>query len=378
MASSSKISEREVIEYAKKSLLDELYSAAIYVRLAKIFKRKKTIERFKKMAKMEARHAEFWIEFLKRRNINVENIKTNTITVMFKTILYRILGEALTLKLMELGEREAITVYSILLESPYLSSDEKDKLKKILEDELLHEQEIMEEEEVFKEFTEHIRDAVLGMSDGLVEVLSVAAGLAGAYGNPLNVAIGGTIVGIAGALSMGIGAFTSVRAQRQVRMGVLYRVRLMAKHVYHLLRNRIVEYMVRKGFSKHIAEKVAEESLKNRELLEKIIAEEEYGLREERLENPGKAGFYTGAFYILGALVPLTPYYMGFSIPLALPVSFIIAAVMLGFMGFVIAVLAEISIKRKVLELILSGLGSATLTFLIGKLASWIFGIEVE
>ena len=49
-----------------------------------------------------------------------------------------------------------------------------------------------EEEEIFrdmKNFLDHIRDAVLGMSDGLVEFLSVTAGLAGAYGNSLSVAI---------------------------------------------------------------------------------------------------------------------------------------------------------------------------------------------
>ncbi|RLG73076.1 MAG: hypothetical protein DRO23_09555 [Thermoprotei archaeon] len=74
-----------------------------------------------------------------------------------------------------------------------------------------------EEGEIFRDMLDHIRDAVLGVSDGLVEVLSATAGLAGAYGNPLSVAIGGTIVGIAGILSMGIEAFTSVRAQTQIR-----------------------------------------------------------------------------------------------------------------------------------------------------------------
>ena len=124
----------------------------------------------------------------------------------------RVLGLTLTVKLMEAGEREAIRSYGVLLEIPYLTSEETEKLRKILEDEVLHEQELIEEEEAFKDILGHIRDAVLGMSDGLVEVLSVTAGLAGAYGNPLSVAIGGTIVGIAGALSTGIGAFTSVRA----------------------------------------------------------------------------------------------------------------------------------------------------------------------
>ncbi len=91
--------------------------------------------------------------------------------------------------------------------------EEKDKLRRILEDELLH-----EEESMFKDFMDHVRDAILGMSDGLVEVLSVSAGLAGVYGNSFYVVLGSTIVGIAGALSMGIGAFTSVRAQKQVKV----------------------------------------------------------------------------------------------------------------------------------------------------------------
>ena len=52
---------------------------------------------------------------------------------------------------------------------------------------------------------------MLGMNDGLVEVLSVSVGLAGVYGNPFYVALGGLIVGIGGVLSMAIGVLISVR-----------------------------------------------------------------------------------------------------------------------------------------------------------------------
>ncbi len=235
-----------------------------------------------------------------------------------------------------------------------------------------------EEEETFKDIMDHIRDAVLGMSDGLVEVLSVAAGLAGAYGDPFNVALGGTIVGIAGALSMGIGVFTSVGAQRQVRLGILSRIKLTVNYISHTLYSRVIEYMKKKGFSESTSRKIANEALENKELLSKIVAEEEYGLKEEKLESPGKTGLYTGFFYIVGAIVPLIPYYLRLSINISLPLSFGIAASMLAVMGFVIAVAAEISIKKKILELIMAGLGSATLTFMIGKLTSWLIGIEVE
>ena len=89
----------------------------------------------------------------------------------------------------------------------------------------------------------YVSDAILGMSDGLVEVLSVSAGLAGAYGNPFNVALGGLIVVIAGALSMGIGSFTSVRAQKQVRLGVLTRIFLASRYIPMFFRDRVFNYM---------------------------------------------------------------------------------------------------------------------------------------
>ncbi len=371
-------SEQKIIEYAKKSLLDELYAAAIYNRLERLFKDERVKKKFRKMAQMEAKHAEFWLSFLKRRGIDTGDIKINKLLITLKMFFYRIVGVALALKLMEIGEREAAKIYALLLESKELSGNEREKLKDILKDELLHEQELAEEEETFKDIMDHIRDAVLGMSDGLVEVLSVAAGLAGAYGDPLNVALGGTIVGIAGALSMGIGAFTSVRAQKQVRLGILSRIKLTVSYVSNALYSRVIEYMRKKEFSELTSRKIAEEALDNSDLLSRIIAEEEYGLKEEKLESPGKAGLYTGLFYIVGAIVPLIPYYLRLSINMSLPLSFGIAASMLTVMGFVIAVAAEISIKKKVLELIMAGLGSATLTFMIGKLASWLIGIEVE
>ena len=59
--------------------------------------------------------------------------------------------------------------------------------------------------------------------------------------------------------------------------------------------------MRRKGFSDKTSEAIADEALRNRELLRKIIAEE-YGLKEEALEKPAKAGLYTGTFYIIGVL----------------------------------------------------------------------------
>jgi len=122
---------------------------------------------------------------------------------------------------------------------------------------------------------------------------------------------------------------------------------------------------------------LAEEAASNPELMGSIIAEEEYGLSEASLENPAKAGLYTGLFYAVGAVVPLLPYFARMRITYATPLSFILAGIMLAATGFIIAVSAGLNYKYKMIELAAAGLGSATLTFLIGKAASIILGINI-
>jgi VIT1/CCC1 family predicted Fe2+/Mn2+ transporter len=367
----------DLIEAAKKSFRDELETAAIYAKLSSFVKDEALSKKLMELARMEAGHARFWAEFLMRRGVSVRDAIPSRSIISVKASLLRFLGLGLTLRLLETGERDAIEMYSRLLSSGHLGSDEAERLRKILNDELLHESEFEDAESRFKDFMNHVRDAVLGMNDGLVEILSVSAGLAGAYGNPLYVALGGVIVGVSGALSMGVGTYVSVKAQRDVKRGTLERVKLAAKYAGRELMLRVRNYFMGKGFSERVAEPASEEAGKNPELLSRLVSEEEYGLREESLDDPKKAGLYTGIFYILGAFVPLLPYFLGLNVIYDLALSFILAGVMLSISGALIAISAGLKIRGKVVELVLSGLGSATITYLIGLAASALLGIEV-
>jgi len=62
----------------------------------------------------------------------------------------------------------------------------------------------------------------------------------------------------------------------------------------------------------------------------------------------------------------------------AIPLSFLLAMMLLSFTGFIIAISAEVNVKSKIVELVLTGLGSATLTYVIGRIASLLLGIEVS
>jgi len=364
------------IEYAKKALRDEITATSIYKQLAMLHKDENIGNRLARIAEMEERHVNFWRGFLQKRGCDISSIKPNRVKILVYIMLFRILGVGLTLRLLEVDEQEAVELYAKILENEELDSSEKEEIKRILEDELVHEQEFAEEESKFEDFLAHIREAVLGMNDGLVEVLSVVSGLAGAYGSSFHVALGGLIVGIAGALSMGIGSLASARAQKQVREGVLRRIRNASLYVAHLFRERIVKYMVEKGFSIQLAQAIADESSKNHNLLSEIIAEEEYGFREETLGDPLKSGLYTGVFYAIGAFIPLLPYLLNLPLHYAIPLSLALAGVALGITGFLIAISANLDVKGKVIEMLFAGLGSAGITFLIGKLASIVLGVS--
>jgi len=361
----------DVKSKAIESYLDELESTIIYRYLAEKLAGKPISDTLRKIAEMEARHARFWREYLVKHGVDVDRFKPRKTRIKLYTLLYRLIGFGLTLKLLERDENEAINLYSWILEHGDLSDNERVELKKIIVDEYMHENTFLEEESRLKEFLDHVRDAILGMNDGLVEILSVSTGLAAAYGDPLNVALGGLIVGFAGALSMAIGSYVSVKSQREVNMSRRSRFLNLVKLVPETIHGIVEKLFHSKGFSIETSRQVADEVVSKNIELEEIAG-------VETSDNPLKAGIYTGLFYLLGAFIPLTPYFIGLPIPYALPSSLLIAAAMLGFVGFFVALTAGLKIKKKIVELILTGLGAAGATYLIGFMARTLLGIEVE
>ncbi len=354
---------------------EELESYEIYSRLASLFS-ESTAKKLLRIADMERNHAEILLSILKKLGVEPA-VYPRRLRIKLLTAILRLLGPGLAVRTLEAGEKGAIELYARVLENAMLSEEDREALRRVLEDELVHEQILADEGSRFREFLDNIRDALLGMNDGLVEVLSVSAGLAGVYGNPLYVALGGFIVGISGALSMGIGMWASARAERQVHLSSIRRVWLAAKYAPRILIDRLRTLFAKRGIDPELSSRLLDFVSKDKPALARMYLEEEHGIREETLASPARAGLYTGLFYLVGAFVPLIPYVLLLPTYLCIFISFALAAVLLAIVGFVIAVSAELSIGKKMLELVLTGLGSATLTFLIGRLASLLLGIEI-
>lgn len=364
----------DVVLVGRKALATEMFVGAVYKYLAAKYHGSATGKAFSGVSLMEKEHILFWTEFLQKRGAATTHIGFNKLRLLLYKLMLSIIGKAFTLRIMEISEDQAIEMYSSTVEIPGLLDEEREHITGIIGEELVHEKLLIDEEASLGSLTAYTKDAVLGMSDGLVETLSVTTGLAGATGSTLAVAISGLVVGVAGGVSMAISMYTSTRSQRQVNEGILHRISYASRFVGNFFKGQVRNHLEKKGYSNKLAAEVAEETARDRRLLSSVVAEQEYGLREENLGSPAKASLYASLSNLVASLIPLLPYFFISNITTALIVSLLLATVALAITGFFVSILAHMTPGKKIGEMMLTGLGSAALTYGIGRLASLFLG----
>ncbi|ASJ00493.1 VIT1/CCC1 transporter family protein [Thermococcus gorgonarius] len=360
----------EMLKLAKKFYKDEYSDSVLYAKLSRTEKDKNIREEFLRLSQIESKHARFWYEFLKARGIEVKKPEINRMHELSIRILRKLLGPGAVASLLELGERSAVQKYFRYLTeySDKLSSEEIEKLKEVILDELEHEQFFRESKKSFH--TENIRDLVLGMNDGLVEILGAVTGLSAVYTTtPKLVGISGVIVGVAGSLSMGIGAFISVRSQRQVNEALRERMKVLFKISPEKAKEEIKERLIEGGVPEEVAENTAEELAKRGEGIVELLA-------PEGNENEVRSALYTGIAYLLGVIFPVLPYFLAPTSTVALPFSILLAGTVLAIVATLVSILSGISIKSKIIEMVTTGLGAAFLSYLFGRLMEGVFHVS--
>ncbi len=356
-------------QLVKQFYIDEITDYITYTEIASVIKNKELKEKLLKIASMEKSHADFWKRFLVKRGETVPEVKINRVKIFILKSVARFINPLIIISLLELGESNAYEKYYRFLKTVSLSEEEEQRLKQIILDEIEHETVFAKETE--KTGLSNIRDFVLGMNDGLVEILGVVTGLSAVYFNkPFIVAVSGLIVGVAGALSMGIGAFISVRSQRQVNEAVREKLQV----IFDLSPERAVEEFKEKLIETGIPEKMAEEISKklgsNKEAIKKLLI-------KETEENEIVSGLFTGFAYLFGVLFPVLPYFVAPTSVIALPFSIFFAGLALAIVAAVISILSGIDIKKKILEMVLSAFFAAGVSYIFGTLMQNLFGINI-
>jgi VIT1/CCC1 family predicted Fe2+/Mn2+ transporter len=134
--------------------------------------------------------------------------------------------------------------------------------------------------------------------------------------------------------------------------------------------DRVRKYVGEQKIGDDTAQAIIREAERNIEYLNNIITEQEYGFKPSSLSNPLPNAIYAGLLRLIGTLLPLIPYLLGFNLSISIPLSILMTIGMLSINGFFVAIAAELDIKQKVLELALTGFVLATIAFSVGRLAA--------
>jgi vacuolar iron transporter family protein len=154
-----------------------------------------------------------------------------------------------------------------------------------------------------------LRAATFGAMDGLVTNIALIAGVGAAQGPLVLAGVAGLV---AGAISMGIGEWTSVRTQNEQVAAEL------AVELHELRVNpsgeadELVEMWTARGLPVDLARQVADVLKDKPEQALRVHAQEELGVVPDELPSPWTAAVSSFLCFAVGAAVPLIPYLLGF------------------------------------------------------------------
>jgi vacuolar iron transporter family protein len=166
--------------------------------------------------------------------------------------------------------------------------------------------EIEEDPQAHKVHGAWIRDVTLGANDGLVSILTLLAGVAGAVTGDV-VLLAGIAGLVAGAISMGVGAYVSAKAYRAFYRKELEREIREMRELPDVEREEIREIYRRRGFEGEMLDRVVDTITSNPKVWLKVMMTEELGLSAQFARPLGAAGVVFVAF-ILGGSVPVIPF----------------------------------------------------------------------
>lgn len=307
----------------EKLVLDELFDLSLYREFAKTAKgeAKKTLE---ELIPIEEKHLAFWREFFR-----VPEMRLNfgrRVRLFIFALIGRFFGEAgihLVLEAIEVyGVRKYLTLWRQYEGQPLGGA-----VKEILEDELRHEDMVVSRLAERKISPERIRNIILGLNDGLVEIVGAVSGFFAAFQNPTTVLVASFTVAVAGAFSMAAGTFSAVSSEREVRN-------------------------IEIGKKRFLGEKES----------------------DELPVRPFGSALAVGISYFLGALVPVLPVFLG-AANILFP--FLAAGFMIAIVSFVLAFLSGMEIKKRIGINLLILVLAVGVTYTVGTIVQNYWGIEI-
>jgi vacuolar iron transporter family protein len=327
---------------------------------------------FSKMSEIEKGHAE---AFAKKENIGLENLIQPSWRAKTLNLIGKIFGYDYVLGSLMDTEKS--------LSSAIISSKKRNKMEmtgtetnhvKILRA-ILQNEDKVSVNQITRFESRHrsvggnaIRAAVLGGNDGLVSNFSLVMGIAGATAGNQGVLLAGMAGLLAGALSMALGEWISVKSsqelsenQMQLEMDELESNPAGEQQELALI------YMA-KGIPEKQAHEMAAEIMTDKEKAFQMLVKEELGINAEELKGSAiEAALYSFFLFSIGAIIPVLPFIFTSGMH-AIIISVCMSAAGLFIIGSAITLFTGKNVWYSGFRQVFFGLAAAAITFGIGKI----------
>jgi len=153
-----------------------------------------------------------------------------------------------------------------------------------------------------------VRPVVFGASDGLVSNLALIMGVGAASKDSHTVLIAGVAGLLAGAFSMAVGEYISVRSQREVLDYQVHLERTQLRQDPASEAGILRDIYRSRGLSNGEADLIVQRVMADHDTAVETFVREEIGLSEQTMGSPMAASGSSFLAFSLGAIVPVIPY----------------------------------------------------------------------
>lgn len=354
-----------------RSIQTEVDATFLYKKLADNEENKEVADIFRQMSEIESSHAD---AFLKKLNLSPDKMPLPSFRAKTLNRIGKIFGYDYVLGvLMDTEKSLSNSIINLKKQTKQPITGTEVNHIKVLRN--IIEQSEISGSSIARFESRHrsvggnaLRAAVLGGNDGLVSNFSLVMGVAGATAGQEGVLLAGLAGLLAGALSMALGEWISVKSslelyenQMQIEMEEL------ETHPENEMKELELIYKA-KGIPAEQAKEMAAEIIRNPEHAHELLVKEELGINAEELKGSAfEAALYSFFLFAIGAIIPVFPF-MFLSGINAILLSTAASAVGLFIIGAAITLFTGKSIWFSGFRQVIFGLAAAAITFGIGKL----------
>lgn len=158
--------------------------------------------------------------------------------------------------------------------------------------------------------SETLTDIVIGMSDGLTVPFALAAGLSGAVKDVGLIVIAGIAEIAAGSIAMGLGGYLAGKTEQDHYASELRREYDEIERLPDVEKEEVRVFFEGLGLSPEVQNQAVAELIRDKDRWADFMMKHELGLEKPDPKRAGKSAFNIGMSYIIGGLIPLSPYFL--------------------------------------------------------------------